>query len=138
MISAKDVTLQFGARKLFSNVNITFSQGNCYGLIGANGSGKSTFLKILSGDMETSAGDIIVTANKRISVLKQDQFAFDEYAALSAVTMGHKRLYDIMTEKNAIYEKGDFSEEDGMRVAALEANLPNLTDGTPKSTRLNF
>ena len=130
MISAKGVTLQFGARKLFSDVNITFSQGNCYGLIGANGSGKSTFLKILSGDMEATAGEIIVTPDKRISVLKQDQFAFDEYTVLNTVTMGHKRLYDIMKEKNAIYEKEDFSEADGMRAAALEGEFAELDGWT--------
>ncbi len=126
MISAKDVTLQFGARKLFSDVNITFSQGNCYGLIGANGSGKSTFLNILSGDLETSAGDIIVTPNKRISVLRQDQFAFDEYTVRSTVIRGHKRRYDITVEKNALYEKEDFSDEDGMRAATLEGEFAEL------------
>lgn len=126
MIAAKGITLQFGARKLFSNVNITFLQGNCYGLIGANGSGKSTFLNILSGDMESSAGEIIVTPNKRISVLKQDQFAFDEYTVINTVIMGHKRLYDITTEKNAIYEKEDFSDKDGMRAAVLEGEFAEL------------
>jgi len=126
MITAKGVTLRFGARKLFSNVNITFSRGNCYGLIGANGSGKSTFLNILSGDMESSAGDVFITPNERISVLKQDQFAFDEYTALNTVIMGHKRLYDIMTEKNAIYEKKDFSDEDGMRASVLEGEFAEL------------
>ena len=126
MIAAKGVTLRFGVRKLFSDVNITFLQGNCYGLIGANGSGKSTFLKILSGDMETSAGEVIVAPNKRISVLKQDQFAFDEYTALSTVLMGHKRLYDIMIEKNALYEKENFSDKDGMRAAVLEGEFAEL------------
>ena len=126
MIAAKGVTLRFGARKLFSNVNITFLQGNCYGLIGANGSGKSTFLNILSGDMESSAGEVIITPDKRISVLKQDQFAFDEYTVLNTVLMGHKRLYDIMTEKNALYEKKNFSDKDGMRAAVLEGEFSEL------------
>ena len=126
MITANGVTLRFGARKLFSNVNITFSQGNCYGLIGANGSGKSTFLNILSGDLESSSGDIIVDPDKRISVLKQDQFAFDEYTVLDTVIRGHKRFYDVMTERNAIYEKKKFSDKDGMRAAALEGEFAEL------------
>ena len=126
MIAAHALTLKFGARKLFSNVNITFSQGNCYGLIGANGSGKSTFLSILSGDMESTSGDVIVSPNKRISVLSQDQFAFDEYTVLSTVIRGHKRFYDLMTEKNAIYEKKEFSEKDGMRAAVLEGEFAEL------------
>jgi len=95
MITANNVSLQFGKRKLFSKVNITFSEGNCYGLIGANGSGKSTFLKILSKDIETSSGEISVSPGKRISTLKQDQYAFDEHTVLFAVIMGHKRLYEI-------------------------------------------
>jgi len=126
MITANGVSLHFGKHKLFSKVNITFSQGNCYGLIGANGSGKSSFLKMLSGDMETSSGDIFVTPGERISVLKQDQFAFDEYTVRLAVIMGHKRLYDIMTEKDAIYEKENFSDEDGMRVSHLEGEFAEL------------
>ena len=126
MITANGVSLHFGKSKLFSKVNITFSQGNCYGLIGANGSGKSSFLKMLSGDMETSSGDIFVTPGERISVLKQDQFAFDEYTVRLAVIMGHKRLYDIMTEKDAIYEKENFSDEDGMRVSHLEGEFAEL------------
>lgn len=126
MISANGITLQFGARKLFSNVNITFLQGNCYGLIGANGSGKSTFLNILSGDMESTSGDVAVSPNKRISVLKQDQFAFDEYTVRNTVIRGHKRLYAITAEKNAIYEKEDFSDKDGMRAAELEGEFAEL------------
>ncbi|MFC1643747.1 ABC-F family ATP-binding cassette domain-containing protein [Candidatus Omnitrophota bacterium] len=126
MITANGVSLQFGRRKLFSNVNITFSQGNCYGLIGANGSGKSTFLKMLSGDIETSAGEIFVTPGERISVLKQDQFAFDEYTVRLAVIMGHKRLYDIMTEKDTLYGKDNFSDKDGMRVSELEGEFAEL------------
>ncbi|MFC1480080.1 ABC-F family ATP-binding cassette domain-containing protein [Candidatus Omnitrophota bacterium] len=126
MITTNDVSLQFGKRKLFSKVNITFSQGNCYGLIGANGSGKSTFLKILSGDIETTSGEVTVASGKRISTLKQDQFAFDEYTVLFAVIRGHKRLYEVMTEKDALYEKEDFSDADGMRVSELEAEFTEL------------
>ncbi len=126
MLSTKGVSLHFGSRKLFSNVDITFSQGNCYGLIGANGSGKSTFLKILSGEIETSSGEVFVTPEERISVLKQDQFAFDEHTVLSTVIMGHKRLYDIITEKDALYGKEDFSDEDGMLVSKLEGAFTEL------------
>ncbi|HAJ56519.1 MAG TPA: ABC transporter ATP-binding protein [Candidatus Omnitrophica bacterium] len=120
MLSVSNVSLQFGQRKLFSGVNLAFSPGNCYGLIGANGSGKSTFLKILSGEIETTSGEVSVAPGKRISVLKQDQFAFDEYTVLSTVIMGHKRLFDIMVEKDALYAKADFSDADGMRIADLD------------------
>ena len=126
MITANGVSLHFGRQKLFANVNITFSQGNCYGLIGANGSGKSTFLKILSGDTETSSGEVFVTPGERISVLKQDQFAFDEHKVLLTVIMGHKRLYEVMTEKDTLYSKEDFSDADGMRIAELEGEFAEL------------
>ena len=126
MITANGVSLQFGKRKLFSKVNITFSQGNCYGLIGANGSGKSTFLKILSGEEETSSGDVFVTPGERISILKQDQFAFDEYTVMTTVIMGHRRLYDVMAEKDALYSKEDFSDKDGVRVSELEGEFAEL------------
>jgi len=126
MLIANGVSLQFGKRKLFSKVNITFSQGNCYGLIGANGSGKSTFLQMLSGNLETSSGEIFVTPGERISVLKQDQYAFDEHTVLLTVIMGHKRLHDIMIEKDTLYEKEVFSDEDGMRVAELEGEFAEL------------
>ena len=126
MITANNVSLHFGRQKLFSKVNINFAKGNCYGLIGANGSGKSTFLKILSGDIETSSGDVFVAPGERISVLKQDQFAFDEHKVLSTVIMGHKRLYEIMTEKDALYSKEDFSDEDGMRISELEGEFSEL------------
>jgi len=126
MITANDVSLQFGSRKLFSKVNITFSQGNCYGLIGANGSGKSTFLQMLSGELETTSGDVFVSPGERISVLKQDQFALDEYTVQNAVIMGHKRLYDIMKEKEELYEKEDFSDDDGMRISELEGEFVEL------------
>ena len=126
MISVNNVSLQYGQRKLFSGVNIDFQAGNCYGLIGANGSGKSTFLKILSGEIETTTGEISVAPGKRISILKQDQFAYDEYSVLTTVIMGHKRLFDIMTEKDALYAKPDFSNEDGMRIADLDHEFLEL------------
>ncbi len=126
MLTVNNVSLQFGQRKLFSEANIVFSPGNCYGLIGANGSGKSTFLKLLSGEIDTTTGDIFVAQGQRVSVLKQDQFAFDEFSVLTTVIMGHKRLYDIMTEKDALYAKPDFSDADGLRSSELEAEFADL------------
>lgn len=120
MLSASNISLQYGKRKLFEGVNITFTSGNCYGLIGANGSGKSTFLKILSGEIESTTGSISMPTGKRLSILKQDQFAYDESTVLNTVIMGHKRLYDIIQEKDAIYAKPDFSEEDGVKASKLE------------------
>ena len=113
MISANGVTLQYGKRILFENVNIMFTPGNCYGLIGANGSGKSTFLKILAGLLEPNAGSVAAGKNERISFPKQDQFAYDEFPVLTTVIMGHERLYNIIKEKDAIYAKPDFSDADG-------------------------
>src|SRR3989304_2107716 len=110
MISVNNLSLQFGQRKLFSQVNIVFSKGNCYGLIGANGSGKSTFLKILSGEIDPTAGKVTVTPGERISTLKQDQFACDEYPVLTTVIMGHAELYKVVQEKDALYAKADFSD----------------------------
>ena len=126
MITVSNVSLQFGHRKLFSDVNIVFSPGNCYGLIGANGSGKSTFLNILSGEIDSTAGEVSVAKGKRLSVLKQDQFAFDAYSALTTVIMGHKRLYDVMMEKEALYAKPDFSDADGLRVSELEGEFAEM------------
>ncbi|MCA9407545.1 MAG: ATP-binding cassette domain-containing protein [Candidatus Omnitrophica bacterium] len=126
MISANGVTIQFGKRKLFENVNISFSPGNCYGLIGANGSGKSTFFFFLSGEIESNAGDISIAPNHRLSMLKQDQFAFDDKEVLMTVIMGYKRLYEVMTEKDAIYAKENFSDEDGMRASELESEFAEL------------
>lgn len=126
MITANKITLQYGKRRLFENVNITFQAGNCYGLIGANGSGKSTFLKILSGEIESTAGEISVTKGERLSVLKQDQFAYDEFPVLMTVIMGHKKLFDIMEEKDAIYAKPDFSDQDGVRASELEAEFAEM------------
>lgn len=126
MISASGVTLQFGKRILFENVNIMFTPGNCYGLIGANGSGKSTFLKILAGEVESNAGSVVVGKNERISTLKQDQFAFDEFPVLRTVIMGHQKLYGIIREKEAIYAKPDFSDADGNRLAELEHEFAEM------------
>lgn len=123
MVSVENVSLQFGERKLFSGVNIVFSSGNCYGLIGANGSGKSTFLKILSGEIDSSAGEVNISPWKRVSILKQDQFTFDEFTVLTTVILGHKRLYEIMSEKDALYSKTPFTDEDGMRASELEGEF---------------
>ncbi len=126
MIQASDVTLRIGKRALFEDVNIKFTEGNCYGLIGANGAGKSTFLKILSGQIEPSKGDIIITPGQRLSFLQQDHFKYDAFDVLNTVIMGNQRLYDIMKEKDAIYAKEDFSEEDGIKASELEAEFANL------------
>lgn len=126
MIQASGVTLQYGKRELFKDVNIMFTPGNCYGIIGANGSGKSTFLKILSGQIEPNAGTVSVTQNERVSMLQQDQFAFDDYSILTTVIMGHKKLYAVMNEKDAIYAKGDFSDADGIRASELEENFSEM------------
>ena len=120
MIQAANVTLRLGKRALFEDVNIKFTEGNCYGLIGANGAGKSTFLKILSGQIEPTQGDIIITPGQRLSFLQQDHFKYDEYDVLNTVIMGNQKLYDIMKEKDAIYAKEDFTEEDGIRASELE------------------
>lgn len=126
MIAVSNVSLQFGDRKLFEDVNIQFNPGHCYGLIGANGAGKSTFLKILAGEIEPQTGHVIMNKDERLAVLKQNHFEYEEHVVLDTVIMGHKRLYDIMTEKNAIYMKEDFSDEDGMRAAELEGEFAEL------------
>ena len=126
MIAVSNVSLRFGDRKLFEDVNIQFNPGNCYGLIGANGAGKSTFIKILSGDIETQEGNVIMNPDDRLAVLKQNHFEYEEYSVLETVMMGHKRLYEVMNEKNAIYAKEDFSDEDGMRAAELEGEFADL------------
>jgi ATPase subunit of ABC transporter with duplicated ATPase domains len=138
MISANGVTLQYGKRILFENVNIMFSPGNCYGLIGANGSGKSTFLKILAGLIEPNAGSVAVGKNERISFLKQDQFAYDEYTVLTTVIMGHERLYKIIKEKDEIYAKPNFSDADGLRTADLEHEFAEMNgwDAEPEAAKL--
>ena len=126
MLTATGVTVRFGKRTLFEDVNIKFNKGCCYGIIGANGSGKSTFLKVLSGEIEPSKGEVSKEKTERISVLKQDHFAFEEYTVMDTVIMGNSELYQIMKEKDAIYSKPDFSEEDGMRAAKLEERFSEL------------
>lgn len=126
MISANNVTLRLGKKALFEDVNIKFTEGNCYGLIGANGAGKSTFLKILSGNLETTNGDIVITPGQRLSVLEQDHFKYDEYPVMDTVIMGNERLYKIMKEKDAIYAKEEFTDEDGIRASELEGEFAEL------------
>ncbi len=126
MISANNVTYRVGKKALFEDVNIKFTEGNCYGLIGANGAGKSTFLKILSGKLETTKGDIVVTSGQRLSVLEQDHFKYDEYSVMDVVIMGNARLYEIMKEKDAIYAKEDFTDEDGIRASELEGEFAEM------------
>lgn len=126
MISANNVTLRLGKKALFEDVNIKFTEGNCYGLIGANGAGKSTFLKILSGELDSTNGDIVITPGQRLSFLKQDHFQYDEYTVMDTVIMGNQRLYDIMKEKDAIYAKEDFTEEDGIRASELEGEFADM------------
>ena len=126
MISANNITLRIGKKALFEDVNIKFTEGNCYGLIGANGAGKSTFLKILSGALEPTKGEVIMNQGERLSVLKQDHYQYDDYTVLDAVIMGNARLYEIMKEKEAIYAKEDFTEEDGMKASELEGEFAQL------------
>ena len=126
MISANNVTLRLGKKALFEDVNIKFTEGNCYGLIGANGAGKSTFLKILSGELDSTNGDIVITPGQRLSFLKQDHFQYDEFTVMDTVIMGNQRLYDIMKEKDAIYAKEDFTEEDGIRASELEGEFADM------------
>jgi len=126
VISAVGVTLRFGGRVLFEDVNIKFTDGNCYGLIGANGTGKSTFLKILSGEIEPSKGEVVIPEGKRLAVLKQDHFAYDNYSVLDTVIMGHERLYEIMKQKEALYSKPDFNDDDGMLLSELEGEFAEL------------
>ena len=126
MISTSNITLRIGKKALFEDVNIKFTEGCCYGLIGANGAGKSTFLKILSGQLEPTSGEVIITPGQRLSFLQQDHFKYDEYTVLDTVIMGNKRLYDIMKEKDAIYMKEDFTDEDGIRASELEAEFADM------------
>lgn len=126
MISANNVTLRLGKKALFEDVNIKFTEGNCYGLIGANGAGKSTFLKILSGALEPTNGEVIMNAGERLSVLQQDHYKYDEYVVLDTVIMGNKRLYEIMKEKDEIYAKEDFTDEDGIKASELEAEFAGM------------
>ena len=126
MIQVNNVTLRFGKRTLFEDVNLKFTNGNCYGLIGANGSGKSTFLKLLSGELETTTGEITISKGERISILKQDHYEYDEKRVMDVVLMGNPKLYSIMEEKDKMYAQTEFTEEDGMKLANLEAEFMEL------------
>ena len=126
MIAANNISLQYGKRILFDEVNIKFTEGNCYGIIGANGAGKSTFLKILSGDIDPGSGNISVEPGKRLAMLRQNHFEYDEVTVLNTVIMGHNQLWKIMQEKDAIYAKPDFSEADGIKASELEAEFAEM------------
>jgi ATPase subunit of ABC transporter with duplicated ATPase domains len=138
MISARNITLAYGKRVLFDEVNINFTKGNCYGVIGANGAGKSTFLKILSGEIEPNKGTVEITPGERMAVLKQNQFEFDNCTVINTVLMGHKRLWDVMHEKDALYAKEDFSEEDGMKAGELEAEFGEMGGYEAESNAASF
>ncbi len=138
MISANNVTLRIGKKALFEDVNIKFTEGNCYGLIGANGAGKSTFLKILSGQLETTNGDIVITPGQRLSVLEQDHFKYDEFTVMDTVIMGNSRLYEIMKEKEAIYAKKISPMKMVSAPASWKQNLPTWTAGTQNLTLLLY
>lgn len=133
MISTNGLSLRYGGRALFENVNVKFTPGNCYGLIGANGTGKSTFLKILAGDIEPSKGEVLITPGERMAVLKQDHFAYDDFQVIQTVIMGHKRLFEIMQEKEEIYSHEDFSDEDGIKIAELEGEFAELNGWNAES-----
>ena len=126
MISTSNITLRVGKKALFEDVNVKFTEGNCYGLIGANGAGKSTFLKILSGQLEPTKGEVIITPGERLSFLQQDHFKYDEYLVLDTVIMGNQRLYEIMKEKEALYAKADFTDEDGIKASELEGEFATM------------
>ena len=126
MLETRGVTIRFGKRTLFEDVNVKFSNGNCYGIIGANGAGKSTFLKVLSGELEPSEGEVSKSPKERISVLKQDHYAYDDVKVLDTVIRGNTELYSIMKEKEALYAKEDFSDEDGIKAGELEAQFADL------------
>ncbi|MBS1974357.1 MAG: ATP-binding cassette domain-containing protein, partial [Bacteroidetes bacterium] len=133
MVKVNNVTLSFGKRVLFDEVNLSFTKGNCYGVIGANGAGKSTFLKILSGEIEPNKGTVEISAGLRMAVLKQDHFEFDECTVLNTVLMGHTKMWGVMQEKDAIYMKEDFSEEDGIKAGHLEAEFGEMGGYTAES-----
>ena len=126
MITAANISLAYGTQVLFKEVNIKFTPGNCYGIIGANGAGKSTFLKILSGEIEADTGDIIITPGERLAILKQDHFAFNDYSVVETVIMGYPRLWVVMTQRDQIYSKEEFTEEDGLIAAELEGEFAEL------------
>src|SRR6202008_1999270 len=133
MISARNITLAYGKRVLFDEVNLNFVKGNCYGVIGANGAGKSTFLKILSGEIEPNKGTVEITTGERTAVLKQNQFQFDEETVLNTVMMGHTKLWSVMKERESIYALADFTEEDGMKAAELEGEFGEMGGYTAES-----
>lgn len=126
MLQATGIGLRYGDKQLFKDVNIKFNKGNCYGVIGANGAGKSTFLKVLSGEVEANEGDISITSGERLSVLRQDHFEYDEEVVINTVIMGHKRLHQIIKEKDELYSKTDFTDEDGIKAAELEGEFAEL------------
>ena len=126
MITVTDLGLQYGGQPLFSHVDLQFTRGNCYGIIGANGAGKTTFLRILSGDLEPTTGEVVISKDDRMSVLKQDHFQYDAYTVLDTVILGNQHLYDVMKEKDALYEKEDFSDADGVRASELEAEFAEM------------
>ncbi|MFV0394121.1 MAG: ATP-binding cassette domain-containing protein, partial [Coprobacillaceae bacterium] len=126
MISTQNISLRYGERALFENVSVKFTDGNCYGIIGANGAGKSTFLKILSGEIEANKGEVVIESGKRLSMLKQDQFAYEENGVIETVIMGNKRLYEITKEKEVLYAKPDFNDEDGIRLGELEGEFADM------------
>jgi len=138
MIQANNVTLRFGKKALFEDVNIKFTEGNCYGIIGANGAGKSTFLRILSGQLETTSGDISITPGQRLSVLEQDHFKYDSLPVMDVVIMGNARLYEVMKEKDAIYAKEDFTDEDGIKASELEAEFADMDGWEAESNAANL
>jgi len=138
MITVTDVSLHFSDRKLFDDVNLKFTPENCYGVIGANGAGKSTFLKILAGEIEPSTGNVSLASDARMATLKQNHYDYDEYTVIDTVIMGHKRLYDIMQEKNEIYMKADFSDEDGIKVAELEGEFAELNGWEAEPEAMNL
>lgn len=138
MITVNNLSMQFGGQWLFQRVDLQFTAGNCYGIIGANGAGKSTFLRILSGELDSTSGAISIQPGVRMSVLKQDQFAYDAHTVLDTVIMGNERLYRVGKEKDALYEKPDFSDEDGLRASELEAEFAELGAGRRSPTPARF
>ena len=133
MLQVSNLSLKFNTRVLFEEVNLKFEKGNCYGVIGANGAGKSTFLKVLSGELDSTTGDVIISKGERMSVLKQDHNAYDEYNVIETVIAGNEKLYQIMKEKDEIYSKEDFSEMDGIRAGELEAEFADLNGWNAES-----
>src|SRR4051812_2500637 len=138
MLSVSNISLRYGKRVLFEDVNVKFSPGNCYGIIGANGAGKSTFLKILSGEIDPSTGNVSITPGERMSVLSQNHFAFDEFPVLQTVMMGNKKLWDIMHEKDSLYAKVDFTDADGVKAAELESVFAEMEGWNAESDAANL